>query len=353
MRFIAVIVLVSLSACGKEPLDIQPPDIEIDVDWQQHVFKDPCPVNDSDYLPCAAFPMLLNPGHKDNYELRFVTENFVSKLQFQKGDASSFMVYVRHVPDAIDEWGTWYMRGEVVLLDMRNGKTTELGETTGRPSIGGRHVIFPNRSEIMVYDIRSGEHQTIDGAIDDIKISPDGEHVFFSVLEDFGGFQDNASYIYQIDPWEKVYESTREEVYRVTWTSNTMLLFRAFDRRQELQELNLSTKEIIPKFGPYENGFARFSDVSADLLYAYGYQPYVKNLESGAHLDINETYDGPFMECETRDYGHIHVLPSGELLIERIYHTRDDEKQVIKSHHFLHLFDADGTNERMVTLLLE
>lgn len=355
MRFAVVILLVILGACNREPLEIPEPDLtkpepQIKVDWKKHLYSKEEPVDESKYPPCDVLPMMLNPGHPDNYGSRYNEDTIYSGLKFQSGTDPLYAVYVRYVPDERDSRGFFNLIGQVVLLDLRNGDTTTLGSTNGWPSIGGKYVVFPTWDRFVLYNLFEKEKEVIDGAIEGAQISPTGKKVWFRSNRDFGGLQKWHSYVFDVQHWTPLLEVHNDEMYHAAWLSDTDFAFvRILDLSLYRFEFG-SMKTGVLK-GPYESHFKIFTGISSDLKYAYGTKTYALNLETGSTFYFGEEYDE--VVCETKDYGQIFTLPDGQLLAERYYRPIDTMHQIVYFQHELRLFDADGTNERMVTLLLK
>lgn len=350
---ITVYVLVfgwSLFSCGKEPLEVPKPNINIKVDWEKHLFKDEEPVDESAYPPCDELPMMFNPAHPDNYESRYTGDTIYSGLTFQQGTDPLYAVYVRHVPDEKDLKGVFNLIGQVVLLDLRNGDTTTLGWTNARPSIGGSHVVFPSGNQFIRYDILTSKSEINNGEISSAKVSANGGYMFFYSHSAWRDFKARTSYIVDLRNYRLIHEVHPDDMIDVDWIDSSRLVFNSFlDENLYIYDVTLSKSSVFK--GPFRGHFRLFSGISEDLTYAYGRETYAINLESHQEVRFHEDYieDG----CETIGYQYIHPLPNGQLLVEKYYRPIDTVSQIVYFQQELRLFDADGTNERMVTLLLK
>lgn len=337
-------ILLGQSCQSDDPMDIRPPDLSID--WQQHVFKDVRPVDESDYPVCDSLPVINNPEHPESYDFLGTQGQAILAVFFQS-ENPYYAIYSRSTPlngnvgpDIV----------EVILLNLKTGETKVLGETTGSPHIGGDYVIFPNRYEFVVYQISIGRYERKEGDIYKIGISPKGGYVSFLSNSNTGDFDKYGCFIYETKSWQRIFETTIDSIYHTRWLSENELVFTRF-QQTSIFSLKMSDMKTTVFMGPFSKHFAVFSGLSKDLKYAYGYKTYVRDLEKDEALHFQKTYDGE--SCQTRDYGSIYPLPDGRLLVARYYYLVDHDDKTVSVLEKMRLFDADGTNERAVTLLLK
>ncbi|MGB0430550.1 MAG: hypothetical protein ACPGLV_08765 [Bacteroidia bacterium] len=336
------LLLIFMASCQKS-------DEAPTIDWYGAIVKKEIPFAQLNEPECFYKPfdiVFLNDPYY--YEFEYDTSTIAPfNISFQDSPVK-YMVYQKH-EWSNDEIGIYTGHLNTYLYDLENKELTAFGKSAGGIDISGngKIVIYNHFDEFVIYNTQTKESTSIDGFVYYFDLNCNGTKVFFQSGYDVGQFQGDYKYIYDLETNQVLYKFDSKELRLGNWLNDSILVFSK-SIEPKLYSLNINTGDTMVFAKSTTGHFRVFTAVSKDGRFAYGISPYVKDLVKETEIDIALRRDSEL--CGNREYTGMHFMPDGQIIVKRIYYLLDSVARTAKFQSYLHVLNADGTNERRIEL---